>query len=260
MMETMPGTDRRRAALALGVAIALASCTHQPPPAAIAEAPVSAPPRPLLAGNLGAIVPPPRGEDGSYQTINRGIDARQAMWHVRAALNVAAIGCRAPEDAALVANYNSVLKAQKTALADANTSVEASFHTRFGTGWQTAHDQYMTRLYNFFAQPAAKPAFCAAADALAAQATITPAAGFATFAADAMPQLEAPFLAVYREIDATHAAQLAWDARYGSGGDRTTLAAAVTPVTPAATVRLAYADMATLIAWQAPRGTAIASR
>ena len=254
----MGGFARSRQAVTLGTTLMLlASCSHHrkvavetPPPA-----PPVAAPRPELPAPRGAIVPPPRAPDGSYQTINHGIDSRQAEWHVRAALNVAAIGCRSDADAGLVPAYNAMLASQRSALAAADTSVKASFRARLGANWQNAHDVYMTQLYNFFAQPAAKASFCAAADQVAPQAAAVPAGGFEAFAQTALPQLEAPFIANYRAVDDYRIALTAWTASQ-SGAPQTELAVA----TPAAGPRLGYADMGTLIAWQPDGNTRLASR
>jgi len=246
----------RVAALGLLLGV-LASCTHHARVALAAPSPaVTAAPRPVLPAQYGAIVPPPLGSDGRYVTINSGIDAERTMWHVRAALNVAAIGCRGVADAALVPAYNALLASQRGALAGADASVKADFRKRLGTGWQDAHDRYMTQLYNFFAQPAAKAAFCTAADEIAPQAAAVPAGGFAAFAQTALPTLEAPFVASYRAVDDYRVALASWQAGQ-SGAPRTELAAA----TPAAGPQLRYGDMNTLIAWDAPeRPTRFAAR
>jgi hypothetical protein len=253
----MSGFARSRQAAALGVALAACtSCSH--PAAKLADLPQAAPivqPRPVLPAEFGAIVPPPRAADGGYQTINHGIDAKQTMWHVRAALNVAAIGCRSDADAVLVPAYNTLLKDQKAALASADAAVKADFHKRLGSGWQTAHDAYMTQLYNFFAQPAAKARFCAAADSVAPQAAAVPAGGFETFAQTALPQLEAPFIASFRAVDDYRLALAQWTAEQ-NGAPRTDLAEA----TPASRPRLSYAAMPALLAWQPDAMTRIASR
>jgi hypothetical protein len=223
----------------LAAALLLSSCTHHHR-VAIEAPPAPAPqPRPVLPAELAAIVPPPLASDGSYRTINHGIDPIQTEWHVRAALNVAAIGCRGPADGGLVPAYNNMLTSQKAVLANANQMVEARFRAA-GGDWQAAHDAYMTRLYNFFAQPAAKAAFCAIADELAPQAAAMPAGGFQAFAASALPRLEAPFIANYRAVDSYRTALAAWTA-----GQRTQLASAATPAP-----RLAYADPTMLIDWQ----------
>jgi hypothetical protein len=240
----------RRAALV--TALLLASCTHRKP-VAVETPPAAVPvPRPELAANLAAVVPPPRTADGRYQTINFGIDPVQTEWHVRAALNVAAIGCRGAADGALVTAYNALLAGQKAELAKANTAVEAKFRAA-GGDWQSAHDAYMTRLYNFFSQPAGKAAFCAAADQIAPQAA-APAGGFQAFAAQALPQLEAPFLDAYRQVDAYKVALAQWQA------GQTTRLAAATPVTTSAAPRLGYADMRVLLAWQPAEGVRVAAR
>ena len=102
---------RARAYLALGIAATLNGCAHKAPVVTLAPPVETIPPRPEPPAYLGAIVPPARDADGDYRTINHGIGAQQAMWHVRAALNVAAIGCRGTDGgAALTAAYNARLQ------------------------------------------------------------------------------------------------------------------------------------------------------
>ena len=244
----------RHAATLVATLALLASCAHHRATVAV-EAPstVVAAPRPVLPAQYAAIVPPPRAADGGYATINHGIDGERTIWHVRAALNVAAIGCRSDADAALVPAYNALLKDQKAVLAAADAAVKAGFRQRLGPSWQGAHDVYMTQLYNFFAQPAAKAGFCAAADRIAPQAATIPTVGLAAFAQTALPELEAPFLATYRAVDDYRVALAAWSQ---TGAPRTQLAVA----TPAAGPHLAYAGISTLIAWQPDEDTRIASR
>ncbi|PXA84036.1 hypothetical protein DMC47_41545 [Nostoc sp. 3335mG] len=245
------GYNGRRAALVVG--LLLASCTHRKPVAVETPPAVVPVPKPVLAANLAAVVPPARTADGRYQTINFGIDPVQTEWHVRAALNVAAIGCRGASDGGLVTAYNTLLTAQKAELAKANNSVEAKFRAA-GGDWQSAHDAYMTRLYNFFSQPAAKVAFCAAADQIAPQAA-APAGGFQAFAAQALPQLEAPFLETYRQVDAYKVALAQWQA-----GATTQLASANPAAVAGPAPRLAYADIRVLLAWQPDEGVRVAAR
>ncbi|WBO23398.1 hypothetical protein [Sphingomonas abietis] len=245
---------QRRRQWTLVAGLLLSSCSHHHP-VAVETAPATVlAPKPQLAANLTAIVPPATTADGHYRTINYGIDPIQTEWHVRAALNVAAIGCRSAADGALVAAYNAMLSRQKTVLAAANTSVEARFR-KAGGNWQSAHDAYMTRLYNFFSQPAAKPGFCAVADEIGPQAAAVPTGEFATFAATALPKLEAPFLDTYRQVDDYKVALARWNA-----GDKTELAAARPTGAAPAAPQLAYADMRAVIAWQAGDGVRVASR
>lgn len=239
--------------LALVAALLLTSCTHRKP-LAVETPPAAVPtPKPVLATNLTAIVPPPLAADGRYRTINYGIDPIQTEWHVRAALNVAAIGCRGAADGALVNAYNAMLTRQKAELTRANSAVEAKFRAA-GGDWQSAHDAYMTRLYNFFSQPAAKADFCAVADRLAPEAA-APAGGFQVFAAQALPRLEEPFLESYRQVDAYKLALARWQAH------KTTQLAAAAPARVAGPApRLGYADMRMLLAWQPEAGVRIAAR
>ena len=231
----------------------LASCTHRKPVAVEVPPSVVPVPKPELAANLIAVVPPALAPDGRYRTINYGIDPVQTEWHVRAALNVAAIGCRGAADAALVTAYNALLTRQKAELARANAAVESKFRAA-GGDWQSAHDAYMTRLYNFFSQPAAKARFCAVADQLAPQAAAS-AGGFQGFAAQALPQLEAPFIETYRQVDAYKVALARWQA-----GETTQLAAAAPAAVAGPAPKLGYADIRVLLAWQPAEGVRVASR
>ncbi len=260
--------------LAFFAVAALAGCARQPPVAAIADAPAPvAPPRPMLAMGNGAVVPPPLTPDGRYRTINTGIGPLQTAWHLRAALNVAAIGCRGAADATLAPSYNTMLSSKKAVLADADHFVQTHYRTASARTWQADHDAYMTRLYNFFAMPAAKAAFCVAADSVAPQAAAIAPDAFVGFAATALPQLEAPFTAVFATVDRYKAEVADWDARYGAGATRVaaapaaaTAAAAIAVPTAAAgparaaAPRLAYADLAPVLAWEPQHNQALALR
>ncbi|WP_454885005.1 hypothetical protein [Sphingomonas oryzagri] len=248
----MKGNGHDRRGIALVTALLLVSCTHRKPVAVEAPPAVVPVPRPVLATNLTAVVPPPVDGSGRYRTINYGIDPVQTEWHVRAALNVAALSCRSAADGALINAYNAMLAQQKAVLAAANKTVEAKFRTA-GGDWQSAHDAYMTRLYNFFSQPAAKAEFCAAADRIAPQAA-APTGGFQAFAAQALPDLEAPFIETYRQVDTYKLALARWEA-----GAKTQLATA-TPSVAGPAPKLGYADMRVLLAWQPADGVRVATR
>lgn len=124
-----------------------------------------------------------------------GPDSAETVWALRSALNVAALGCRGPEEASTVAGYNAMLATEKTELAEALAAVSAGYKARYGAAWQARFDDAMTRAYNHWASPGAHDGFCAAAEAaLRDVATVEPS-DFAAFAAAALPQLEAPFAA-----------------------------------------------------------------
>jgi len=171
---------------------------------------------------------PPLGPDGRYVTLNQGLSPDETSWHVRAALNVAALGCRDAMERATVAAYNRLIARHSAVLAAAASGVKTSYRARYGAGWEPVHDRDMTRLYNFFAQPPAQLRFCAVArDVLAEAQTVRPA-DFAVFAAAALPRLEAPFTDFYRDYDAYRTAYAAW--RSGAGAPA--MAMAVVPGGP----------------------------
>ncbi len=174
-----------------------------PPPAPVAPAPLAMP-RGAYAGlRIPALMP-----DGRYATPNRDLSADAAVWHLRAALNVAALACRGPDEATIVAGYNSLLTRQKPALAMAQTRLSAEFKAG-GGDWQDRYDDQMTRLYNFFSQVPAHAAFCNAAVAtLADSATVAPA-DLPAFAAGRLAVLEKPFTDFYAAYDAWRAQQAA---------------------------------------------------
>lgn len=254
--------------LAFFAVATLAGCARQQPVVALAAAPAPVvPPRPVLAVGNGAVTPPALAPDGQYRTINYGIGPLQTAWHLRAALNVAAIGCRSAADAALAPSYNAMLTSKKAVLADADHFVQTGFRKASPATWQADHDVYMTKLYNFFAMPGAKAAFCAAADAVAPQAATVASTEFVTFAATALPQLEAPFTAVYAAVDRYKIEVAAWDAQYGPDATRLAAAAPVpAAAAPAAALsvpgkpRLAYADLGPVLAWEPHRDQALALR
>lgn len=117
----------------------------------------------------------------------------EAVWHLRSALNVAALGCRDSDEVTTVAAYNTMLHRDGAVLATANDAVSARYKAQFGAHWEDAREHAMTQLYNFFAQPAAQAQFCAIAkDALARVETVEPS-DLPGFALATLPALEAPF-------------------------------------------------------------------
>ncbi len=175
----------------------LAACGSKPAPVAYVPPPPvvpTSPPRPQF--DLTGIVAPQLLTDGTYLTPNRTVSPAGAIWHLRAGLNVAALACRGPQDAALAGQYNALIAAHRIELARAQAALTAE------QGGVAGHDDAMTRLYNYYAMPPAQPEFCRAAAALLAEAGYVPAGGLAAFALAAMPRIDAPFVAVFRAVDA----------------------------------------------------------
>ena len=171
---------------------------------------------PLPPTGVALTFVPPARDDAGYRTPNRALTPEETTWHVRVALNVAALGCRGPEEAATVAAYNALLKTDAPALAAAATAMEGQFKTRHGAQWQARYDDDMTRLYNFFAQPPAQAGFCETATALLRESAAVAPADFPAFAAAALPRLEAPFLTFFATFDAYRTSLAAWKTRHAT--------------------------------------------
>jgi hypothetical protein len=82
---------------------------------------------------------------GHYATINSGVGEKEAIWHFRAALNVAALSCT---DQSIRDDYNRLLKSRKAVFTAAYASETARLHG-------AALDQHQTKIYNFF--PSRRP-------------------------------------------------------------------------------------------------------
>jgi hypothetical protein len=201
------------------------------PPAAIV-APVAAVVLPdeaepeLPKGAAPGFEPPAVDGAGGYLTPNRGLSGEETTWHLRVALNVAALGCRG----ALVDGYNALLTTHKVALAATAEAVTMRYKARFGQGWQAQQDDAMTRLYNFWALPPAQVAFCAAASGVLAEATTVAPDALPGFAAAALPRIEAPLIAFFAEYDRWRTAHAGWAARHTRAPAAMIAVAAVTRV------------------------------
>ena len=220
----------------MATALALGGCaTRQaPPPAAIAATP-SLPPRPLPpSGYVAAQAMPAVDAEGRYVTPNQHLSPAATVWHVRSALNVAALACRGGDEAALIATYNVMLKQQAAPFAKANKAVQAE-ERQGGGDWQTRHDVAMTKLYNFFAQPFAQAGFCTVAGEALRQAATLPPADLERFSMSTLVALEEPFLDAFAASDGYRQQLAAWDGRYGTGRD--------------AGPQLAYAALGPVIDW-----------
>ena len=125
--------------------------------------------------------------------VSTNISPLESLWHMRAALNVAALGCRDADEGTTVAAYNQLIHNQGAALAAANDAVSARYKAQYGTKWQDARERDMTRLYNYFAQPTAQGEFCNTAKAVLAQIAAVEPAKLVDFAVTELPALEAPF-------------------------------------------------------------------
>src|SRR3569623_813331 len=89
----------------------------------------------------------------------------ESLWHVRVALNGAALGCRDADETTTVAEYIALIRGQSAELAAASAAIDARYKAQYGASWQDARERDMTKLYNFIAPPAAQAVICAPAKA-----------------------------------------------------------------------------------------------
>jgi hypothetical protein len=86
----------------------------------------------------------------------------EAVWHLRAGLNVAALSCRGRGRASVAGGYSQLLSRHRGLLA----SAYAGEQRRYGKGL----DRHLTQIYNRFAYQPSPDRFCANAAAVAAEA------------------------------------------------------------------------------------------
>ncbi|GGB19875.1 hypothetical protein GCM10011380_06780 [Sphingomonas metalli] len=184
----------------------------------------------MPTGASAGFVPPPRDATG-FVTPNRNLSPEETTWHVRVALNVAALSCRGAEATEMVTGYNMLLTTDKAMLATTARAMGERYKARYGSAWQARHDDAMTKLYNYWALPPVQARFCGAALAVLREANGLTEAAFPAFAATALPRLEAPMLAFFEEFESYRVAREAWRTRKA----RAMIAAAVPagPVVPA---------------------------
>ena len=83
-----------------------------------------------------------------------------AVWNIRAALNIAALQCQFLPFLATVRTYNGVLRHRSEELNQARLTLLDHFKRHDGAKYQTSFDQYTTRTYNSFSTIDAQLPFC----------------------------------------------------------------------------------------------------
>lgn len=202
----------------LAAAVLVASCAAPPPAAPPPPRAVTViPPKPMPPrGAAEGQAIPPVGPDGTRQTVNARLSVAQTTWNVRSALNVAALNCLKPAHADILVGYKAFLKTQAKALTATNRAVDQEFKTRYGSGYIVPREKFMTQVYNYFALPPTRDAFCDASLSVAREAGAIKKGELDAFAARNLPRLEAVYEAYFREYEAYRAALATWQAAYGS--------------------------------------------
>lgn len=166
--------------------------------------------------------------DGSYLTPNRGVTANTALWHVRMALNVAALSCHGVNEPARI-QYNQILHVHEAALREANAAVDRNYTVAYGASGFKARELLNTVVYNFFALPPVQKSFCPVAIEVGAKVLATPSSQLLAYAPEALTALEKPFQEFYAAY-ADYLRRLAeWQSRFGG---TVTVVVSPTPLPP----------------------------
>ncbi len=224
-----PATTRKPLGLAitaLAGAVVLAGCAAKAPPpqAPRAAAPKpqvveAVPYRPLPPGGAHYVMDlPARGPDGQRITVNSNLSDDQLVWNLRSAWNVAALNCLAPEYEPILTGYRTFLSRNTRSLKAVNDRLEQSYASRHRVRRDAivARDGYTTRVYNFFAEPAARAGFCRAALDMANRAAAAAPSDPLTFAKANFAGLLQPFEQFFDEYEVYQRASAEWDAKWGA--------------------------------------------
>jgi hypothetical protein len=152
-------------ALSAGL-LALSGCASQPKPPPVLET-IIVP----LPQNVEAAPPPAEPSPPALINASKGED----LWHLRSALNVAALMCNARSQSGVATSYNKLLRTHRALLTAAVEAELDQFKARDKKSWQALYDRHMTKVYNDYSATRARDAFCAAAERIAADAADLPA-------------------------------------------------------------------------------------
>ena len=210
----------------------VAACSTPPPP------PPPTPPPPVVPtimptppmGAVEDMMIPEVDDSGKYLTPNRGVTSNTALWHVRMALNVAALGCHDSGDLAR-SQYNRLLHVHGPILAEANAAVDRNYKYAFGSSSNglSQRERLNTVVYNFFSLPPVTKSFCPVAIEVGAKMLAMPSSQLLAYAPEALTALEKPFQDFYAAY-ADYLRRLAeWQSRFGGN---VTLTLSPTPLPP----------------------------
>jgi hypothetical protein len=210
----------------------VAACSTPPPP------PPPTPPPPVVPtimptppmGAVEDMMIPEVDDTGKYLTPNRGVTANTALWHVRMALNVAALACHDAGDLAR-SQYNRLLHVHGPILAEANAAVDRNYKYAFGSSSNglSQRERLNTVVYNFFSLPPVTKSFCPVAIEVGAKMLAMPSSQLLDYAPEALTALEKPFQDFYAAY-ADYLRRLAeWQSRFGGN---VTLTLSPTPLPP----------------------------
>lgn len=112
-----------------------------------------------------------------------------AVWNLRAALNVAALQCQFSKFLQTVNNYNAFLRHHSEELVAAQMVMLGHFRRLDGARAATSFDQYTTRTYNSYSTLDAQYNFCIAAGDVGRRVLAIPQGQLGLFARTRGPQI-----------------------------------------------------------------------
>jgi hypothetical protein len=116
-----------------------------------------------------------------------------AIWNVRAALNVAALQCQYSKYLATTPNYNAFLKHHADEIAKAQATMIAHFKRYEGAKANAAFDTYLTKTYNSYSTIDAQYQFCEAAGIVGREVLAIPKGKLGSEALRRGPHIRASF-------------------------------------------------------------------
>jgi hypothetical protein len=205
-----------------GIVIAigtLAACTPKPvpiPPPPVVIAPPPPPARPLPpAGAAATMSIPAVGFDGVRMTPNRGLSRDESIWHLRSAINVAALNCQGPVWNTIADNYNKLIVVHKSRLKAASKTVDGEYKVRFpGQNGLRVRDTKMTDLYNYFSLPTIKQEYCDAALAKSTEVLAIPSSALPEYSIGALGDIDGIFIRFFNAYAAYEMALADWNQKY----------------------------------------------
>jgi hypothetical protein len=206
--------------VATGLA-ALAACAPKvvPPPPPPPPPPVEVVPfRPIPPMGAAYVMNVPQlGPDGRRITVLSDPSADERVWYFRSAWNVAALNCTGPTYQPILDGYSAFIKTHGRALKQVNDRIDATYRKDYAVARDAikARETTMTTVYNYFALPPARAAFCQEALTIANQALATPKYDPLVFAAANFRTLETPFESFFTAYEQYQRDSAAWDVQYG---------------------------------------------
>lgn len=188
-----------------------------PAPRPVVVAPPPPPAMPLPPGGAAVTMRIPAiGTDGVRITPNRSLTREENIWHLRSALNVAALNCQGPVWGEIAQNYNRYLQVHKSRLAQTNRTVDSEYVKKFpGQNALRIRDTRMTDLYNYFALPPVRAEFCDKSLLKSREIVAIPTTALPEYSFGALNDVDAVFINFFNAFEQYQRDLADWNVRYG---------------------------------------------